>query len=370
MARYRTSVPHSLGRREALARLQAQSDRMQRLARGTGRWSDDTLAFALELQGVRMQGTLRVEESSLEFDANLPLIALPFGPWVDRFLKLALIRGVPEHPTTALSAGEPAGADEAASPVVAFLHIPKAGGITLSEYIFNHVRIEQNGDDGAVKEGVLLLPYGFFKEPGLAVPDHIPELLRAPGLRAVLGHFWFGLHEHVNRPWRYVTLLRNPVDRILSLYHFLQLADRMTLKEFVSSPPFKEVDNDQTRRIAGVEPEIGACTAADLRTAQNNLREHFAVVGVTERFDETLLLLKRRFGWTREVLSYPKNVSEGRTRTSSLPPRVIEAIRERNQLDLELHAYATQLLEEAIAAEGADFHDELERYRNLRYASL
>jgi hypothetical protein len=156
----------------------------------------------------------------------------------------------------------------------------------------------------------------------------------------------------------------------VSLYYYAKLAETMSLAEFVRSPPFKEVDNDQTRRLAGVDPEIGGCTNETLRAAKENLRRHFAVVGTTERFDETLVLLKRKLGWQREIISYPRNVNASRMPTASLSPEVIAAIRQRNELDFELWQYATRLLDEAVATEGASFQTELESYQSLSRAQL
>jgi hypothetical protein len=212
---------------------------------------------------------------------------------------------------------------------------------------------------------VAYLNYGFIKEPELSVPEHVSALMGRRDLRAVVGHFWFGLHEHVARPSVYVTLLRDPIERVVSLYYYAKLHETMSLEEFVRTPPFKEVDNDQTRRIAGLNPAVGACTRAMLDTARENLRRRFAVVGTTERFEETLALLNSRLGWSREVVSYPRNVNAARPPSSAFSHETIELVRARNELDFELWRYASELMDETIALEGQRFHQELERYRAL-----
>src|SRR5437667_105406 len=60
-------------------------------------------------------------------------------------------------------------------------------------------------------------------------------------------------------------------------------------------------DNDQTRQLAGKCGIPKARTSAEemLRIAKRNLTEHFTVVGVTEKFDRSLLLMKRCLGWGR-----------------------------------------------------------------------
>lgn len=351
-----------------MARVQANARWAGTFSDLTGSWTDDEFTFALSVQGIAVRGTVRVLDRALHVDCQLPVIAAPFSRWLPRLFQMALRERPVNASADAREAPLPAEAGAAAEagipPVVLFLHIPKAGGTTLGEFVYNQCCADDGTDEGLFNAGVLFLPFGFVKEGDLAVPEYIRPLLRRPDLRAVVGHFWFGIHEHVTRPWTYVTLLRHPVERVVSLYHFLELQGEMSLEEFAAAPPIKEVDNDQTRRIAGVDPDVGRCTAATLRAAQANLREHFSVVGVTERFDETLMLMRRRLGWTKDVLSYPRNVNAGRPATASVPPAAVDAIRERNRLDFELYDYVTRLMDDAIAAEGPEFERELERYRD------
>lgn len=374
MPKYSTEISHGLGQAEALARLKSMTEQAGRVSDLKGTWSENTFEFSVTAQGIGLRGTLRVEADALKFDGRLPLIAMPFRNWIPRVLK----KGLAQAGTSVREAAAPSPAEadarvgaEPDAPAVLFLHIPKAGGQTLGEYVYNHCR-DAEARAASVADtldaGVAYLNYGFLKEPGLVVPEHVRRLLGRRDLRAVIGHFCFGLHEHVARPHVYVTLLRDPVERVVSLYHYAKLHETMGLEEFVGSPPFKEVDNDQTRRLAGVDPPLGRLTRDALDAAKENLRSHFAVAGTIERFDETLALLRLKLGWTREVVSYPRNVNSKRPAVASFPRETIEAVRARNELDLELWQYASRLMDEAIADTGEKFADELERYGALKGA--
>jgi hypothetical protein len=283
--------------------------------------------------------------------------------------------------------------------VLLFLHIPKAAGTTLNQIIAYQVgRAEKTvGEEGLFHSGVYYYPGlgpggGFLKDAQLSVPDKVVRALGRRDLCAVVGHFWFGIHRHVPSPADYVTLLRHPVDRVASLYYHIRRfyprhseanqefyrqrmvrpADLagMTLEEFIDAPPFREVDNDQTRRIAGVEPEVGGCTKALLEKAKENIRRHFSVAGVTERFDETLVLLKRKQGWAKDLFYYPRNTNPDRPPTGNLPEALREAILRRNWLDDQLYRFVSARLDEQIAAEGPNFWDEVRalRARNEKVA--
>jgi hypothetical protein len=136
-----------------------------------------------------------------------------------------------------------------------------------------------------------------------------------------------------------------------------------TLEDFVESPFFSEVDNGQTRRISGLSADLGKCSRAMLNQAKRNLREYFAVVGTTEHFDETLLLMGREFSWKHDCYYYPRNTNPGRSLRAQLSPETFDAILARNEFDYELYQFAAELMDSAIAAHGSGFQRELSEFK-------
>jgi hypothetical protein len=153
--------------------------------------------------------------------------------------------------------------------------------------------------------------------------------------------------------------LRTPDDP----FHERVAAGGLSLEEFVSARLSKEADNGQTRRLAGVDAPPGSCSRRLLDRAKQNLHRHFAVVGLTERFDETVILLRRRLGWHRTPYYLPGLVNTRKPERSAIDPEVLAIVAETNELDTAIYEYARELFEQALAAEDPGFEAELEEFR-------
>ena len=132
----------------------------------------------------------------------------------------------------------------------------------------------------------------------------LPEARRRR-LRVVRGHMLYGIHEFLPQGATYITMLRDPVARVLSAYYFvlrrpLNPLHRKLKRERLGVEDclrlFPQRNNLQCRFIAGVED-----TAIDderlLDIAKENLTKSFSVVGICERFEESLILIAETFGW-------------------------------------------------------------------------
>lgn len=230
---------------------------------------------------------------------------------------------------------------------VLFLHIPKCAGTTLVDEI---IRREFSPHE-------LLLFYNGGTRDLLAQLQSMPEEeLRA--IYCLAGHFAFGVHVHLPQPSTYITLLRDPFQRIRSHYHFIQrrddhplhakvIAGKISLIDYVEKLGNLEMDNGQTRLLAGIgySAPFGKCTPEMLQRAKDNLRQHFCITGVTERFDEFLQVAHARLGW--QIASYRRrNVDHPSRQTIDFTPEERETILHFNTLDIELYQFASQLFEE------------------------
>lgn len=253
-------------------------------------------------------------------------------------------------------------ANGAEQPTIIFLHILKASGSTL-KFLLNRCYPEENS--------YTIYPHTGGSAEELAAMDQTR-------LQMVSGHFGFGIHEHIHRPTAYITVLRDPVERVLSNYYhekrasishlYEALQDGMDIPAYIKFYVEElEADNVQTRMIAGnwYRRGHGPCTDEMLATAKANLRDHFAVTGITERFDESFLLMKRQFGW-RYAFSPRFNVTKNRPQRAAVPAETIALIEKHNQYDRALYEYAIQLFEEQIRQYGFSFKLELLLYKFLK----
>ena len=192
-----------------------------------------------------------------------------------------------------------------AKATVIFIHVPKAAGTTLHRIIETAVSAVENIYHQWRK---------ILSNPSRSSKKLSPS--RKKKIKMLRGHMPFGLHALLPQNATYITILRHPVERIISHYyyvlrtpeHYLHAdvaANKIDLENYVYRGISTELDNGQTRLLSGYlsgavhnqDIDYGGCTREMLEKAKNNLSNHFSVVGLSEHFDESLLLMKQRLGW-------------------------------------------------------------------------
>ena len=227
-----------------------------------------------------------------------------------------------------------------------FLHIPKAAGSTL------HPVLERHYSKRAYRTITVPEQLEAFKQ--------LPEAERHR-IRLLKGHMPFGLHEYLSGHSRYITLLRHPAERVVSHYYYVKrrpghylhhhLESGMDLAEFASAGLSGEMDNGQVRLLSGHDQDIpcGECTRDLLDTAQRNIENHFAVAGLTERFDESLVLMAIELGWNWTPYYLNRNVTKDKPVAKQIDPIVLKAIEQANPLDFELYEWASRRFQIQLA---------------------
>lgn len=202
-------------------------------------------------------------------------------------------------------------------------------------------------------------------------------------LRAVWGHYRHGVQACLPKPCAVVTLLRDPLDRILSGYYY---SNRLVgeslemLEDYCRSRQYYNIgfDNGMCRILSGqrslnpVAAELDATTEnfapvtqADFEAAAKNL-EGYLVVGTTDQFDQTLVVLGSDLRWALSDLVYqPVNVTASRPAESGLSAELRERLLAWNQYDTELFKRARGHLARRIAAYPGEYDRDLSLFREL-----
>lgn len=216
-----------------------------------------------------------------------------------------------------------------------FLHIPKTAGSTLGQVF------KSNEDPNKY--------YHFWSQPRLS------ELHIVPKKDTIFGHFRYGLHFYLNSSTvSYATMLREPVSRVISYYHFHLQDTQDPAHEFAVTHSFEEwlevsqgAQNEMTKCLSGIRSEF-VPSQESFAMAKHHLR-NMAFVGLTEHFEESLLLMKYYFGW--KDLDFQKT-KVGSKKPKELSADIIELIKEKNRMDIELYEMAKEIFEEELAEVG------------------
>jgi len=219
--------------------------------------------------------------------------------------------------------------------VLIFVHIPKTAGSSLSGIIYTKYN-----------------PHEVFSvsNPALNIVSQINN-----NTKCVLGHNLFGQHQELG-PRIYVTMLRDPIDRVISHYYYIKyiLNDdsigKYSLGEFAQLDGFP---NMQTRFITGDKP--------DLEQAINNLKT-FAFFGITEMFTESLFLIKKTMGW-KDIHYVKNNVNPKKQKKETISTETIKQIEIANSLDIQLYQWAKKNFENRLKNLDSTSKIELETWK-------
>ena len=252
------------------------------------------------------------------------------------------------------------------SPII-FLHVQKTGGSTI--------------------RGILRREYGHDVIAGIPGVFNRKLLQRTIEQRTsedntievLSGHMVFGAHRHLPHSYTYITFLRDPVDRVISDYHYVLrtpshdyhepvATDGYSLSDYVESGITFYTNNLHARLISGEgeRAPFGECTPAMSEKAIRNLEEHPSVVGLTEHFDKSIILMKQRLGWNLPFYRV-QNSTSNRPEKDEISDSDRSLIREYNAIDQSLYAYARERFEDTWSDVPASYRRDLKRLHRFNW---
>lgn len=249
-----------------------------------------------------------------------------------------------------------------AAPQVFFIHVMKTGGLTL----FESIRASFASDEVYPEPGVDFSPDVdrpiAFRHLTMRYLETLSDERRRR-IRVFTGHFPYVAREVLGGDLSTVTILREPVERTISLLRQFQRtaigrsrADGvplagLSLEEVYDQPQVYEplVHNHQTKLfcMSSADQPTGYMQEIDvdesrLALAKENLAR-IDVLGLTERYDDFLDEVSRRLGWSvnRDVRVNVAPSDDGSPVSKDLRRRIAAD----NAIDIAFYEYAKELVE-------------------------
>jgi Galactose-3-O-sulfotransferase len=251
-----------------------------------------------------------------------------------------------------------------------FYHIPKAGGTTMEFVLANCFPGDQHFSSyvGVPDSAASIADRGMIAEKYNLLSAEARQAIRC----VAGGHVPVDIHTLFDRPAKYFTIIRHPVDRVISSFYFIrdktyaphfEVIKDMTLEEYLDSRVGLDPFDHQVRMLSGCEELDGPwgvdgkpvpaapVEARHLEMAKQNIEKHFITAAPLEEFSTLVVLLKRLYGWNlRNCLYELQNVTARRPQVDDVPKATRQRIEDYNRYDMELYEWTKTRFANQISA--------------------
>ena len=166
--------------------------------------------------------------------------------------------------------------------------------------------------------------------------------------KIIMGHFPFNRKIFPFNDRRFVTIVREPIQRVISYHRHVMGRDEwrgreISLIEYMQTSDEIQLQNHQTRLLAGMKRN--PVTEKHLEQAIKNIEKYFLHAGTSERFADTVDCLHDLLGWRKKKVFYENVSPNQQATTDNYSEDILEKLRDINEYDFKLHKYVTNRLE-------------------------
>lgn len=160
-------------------------------------------------------------------------------------------------------------------------------------------------------------------------------------IKFISGHMPLPTTQHESAYFKtevnYITLVRDPIDRELSLANYLYQRNYINQEDAISFLLEQTIDNIQTRFLAGEEYMIEVCNETTFTAAKQNILNRITLTAPTEEVEIVMSILADHFGF--QNIAYSKGQISGMKILTRDNATLCEELAHKNQFDIRLYDF-------------------------------
>ncbi|NUQ05112.1 MAG: sulfotransferase family 2 domain-containing protein [Anaerolineae bacterium] len=241
--------------------------------------------------------------------------------------------------------------DQSTQDCLFFIHIPKTAGTSVIDFLDRHYSADEIAP-AMLPEQLVLIPQGEIEK-----------------YRLLRGHFGYKYRMLLPKNTKTITILRDPIERIISYYYYLRresarlprnrvpehvrVATSLSLEEFASSKElyFLTSNCQVSTLISTPRQNIDVYSHSQIVDLITTRLSELFFVGFTEILESSVETLCTLLGWCNDVSVQHLNTNQDHPSAKDLPSQVRQTIQDRNIYDYYLYNLAKSMFPTSVKAE-------------------
>lgn len=219
---------------------------------------------------------------------------------------------------------------------ILFDHIPKCGGTSLKAYLSSQYP----------KWKIFLI----IDQKSIESFKNMPKDKRLQ-YDLIQGHSANKLIDYVHPDTLKITMLRDPIDRIISHYYYVKRTKfhylhKLVLDNDISLEDYVNLDNNITGELRNYYTvrfselsiqEVEDDPKYSIQLALNNIQLKYDIIGFLDNYDAFMRKLIKAASVNNKYRTIKKNVTNDRPKRTEISEKARLNIREMNKLDIEFY---------------------------------